>query len=51
MATAAGYGLLGKAAPPFVVAPILTVTKANVARGWQESLHRDAPKSVLDALK
>src|SRR5271154_2548304 len=51
MATAAGYGLLGKAAPPFVVAPVLTVTKANVAQGWQESLHRDAPKSVLDALK
>jgi ribose transport system substrate-binding protein len=51
LATAAGYGLLGKAAPPFVVAPVLTVTKANVAQGWQESLHRDAPKSVLDALK
>ena len=51
MATAAGYGLLGQAAPPFVVAPVLTVTKANVAQGWQESLHRDAPKSVLDALK
>ncbi len=51
MATAAGYGLLGKAAPPFVVAPVLTVTKANVAQGWQELLHRDAPKSVLDAAK
>ncbi|HEY1943884.1 MAG TPA: substrate-binding domain-containing protein [Roseiarcus sp.] len=51
MATAAGYGLVGKAAPPFVVAPVLTVTKANVAQGWQESLHRDAPKSVLDAAK
>ena len=51
MATAAGYGLLDKAAPPFVVAPVLTVTKANVAQGYQESLHRDAPKSVLDAAK
>ncbi|MBV8472941.1 MAG: substrate-binding domain-containing protein, partial [Hyphomicrobiales bacterium] len=51
MATAAGYGLLDKAAPPFVVAPVLTITKANVAQGWQESLHRDAPKSVLDAAK
>ncbi|MBV8664135.1 MAG: LacI family transcriptional regulator, partial [Hyphomicrobiales bacterium] len=48
---AAGYGLLDKAAPPFVVAPVLTITKANVAQGWQESLHRDAPKSVLDAAK
>ncbi len=51
MATAAGYGLLSKSAPAFVVAPVLTVTKANIAQGWQESLHRDAPKSVLNALK
>jgi ribose transport system substrate-binding protein len=51
MATAAGYGLLGKPAPPFVVAPAMTITKDNVAKGWQESLRRDAPKSVLDALK
>ena len=42
--TAAGYGLLGKPAPAFVVAPVLTVTKGNVAEGWQESLHRDAPQ-------
>jgi ribose transport system substrate-binding protein len=51
MATAAGYGLIGKAAPPFVVAPALTVTKANVAEAWRESLHREAPKSVLGAAK
>lgn len=51
MATAAGYGLLSKSAPAFVVAPVLTVTKANIAQGWQELLHRDAPKSVLNALK
>jgi ribose transport system substrate-binding protein len=51
MADAAGYGLLGKPAPAFVVAPVLTVTKDNVAQGWQDSLHRDAPKSVLDAAK
>ncbi len=51
MADAAGYGLLGKPAPAFIVAPVLTVTKANVAEGWKDSLHRDAPKSVLDALK
>jgi ribose transport system substrate-binding protein len=51
MADAAGYGLIGKAAPGFVVAPVLTVTKANVAQAWQESLHLDAPKSVLDAAK
>ena len=37
MATAAGYGLLGKAAPAFVIAPVLTVTKANVVAGLQGS--------------
>jgi ribose transport system substrate-binding protein len=51
MATVAGYGLLGKEAPPFVVAPATTVTKANVAEGYQTSLHRDAPQSVVDANK
>ena len=51
MADAAGYGLLGKQAPPFVVAPVLTVTKANVVEGWQDSLHRAPPQSILDAAK
>ena len=31
----AAYGLIGKEAPAFVVAPAITVTKANVADGWQ----------------
>ena len=35
MATAAAYGLLGKQAPPFVVAPAMTVTKAERRRGLQ----------------
>jgi ribose transport system substrate-binding protein len=51
MADAAALALLGKATPPFVVAPALTVTKANVAEGWMESLHREAPKTVLEAAK
>ncbi|HLJ70363.1 MAG TPA: substrate-binding domain-containing protein [Roseiarcus sp.] len=51
MATAAGYGLIDKPAPPFVVAPVLTVTKDNIVQGWKESLHREPPKSILDALK
>jgi len=51
MATAAGYGLIDKPAPRFVVAPVLTVTKANVVEGWRESLHRDPPQSIVDALK
>ena len=51
MATVAGYGLIGKAAPAFAVAPAITVTKANVADGWQQSLNRAPPQSVLDATK
>ena len=51
MATVAGYGLIGKQAPPFIVAPVITVTKANVSEGWQTSLHRNPPQSVLNAAK
>jgi ribose transport system substrate-binding protein len=51
MATAAAYGLLGKEAPAFVVAPAVAVTKENVKEGYSESLNRDTPQSILDALK
>lgn len=51
MAAVGGYGLIGKAAPAFAVAPAITVTKANVADGWQQSLNRAPPQSVLDAAK
>jgi len=51
MAAAGMKSLLGQEAPAFVVAPALTVTKENVSQGWQDSLHRDAPQSVLDAAK
>jgi ribose transport system substrate-binding protein len=51
MAAAGLKGLLGQDVPPFVVAPALTVTKENVAKGWKDSLNRDAPQSVLDAAK
>lgn len=50
MATAAAYGVLDKPAPEFVVAPAVTVTKANLRQGWQDSLRQDPPKTVLDAL-
>ncbi len=49
MARAGAYGLLGKEAPPFVVAPATTVTRDNVVEGYREGLHRDPPKSVMDA--
>jgi ribose transport system substrate-binding protein len=50
MAAAAAYGLIGKDAPEFAVAPAVTVTKDNLTDGWQQSLHREPPKAVLDAL-
>jgi ribose transport system substrate-binding protein len=51
MAVAAGYGLLGKRAPSFVVAPALTITKENLVEGYRESLNREAPSSILGALQ
>jgi ribose transport system substrate-binding protein len=51
MAATGLKSLLGQQTPPFIVAPALTVTKDNVADGWKQSLNRDAPQSILDALK
>lgn len=50
MADAAAYALLGKKAPPFAVAGVLTVTRDNVAQGYQESLHTDVPTAVKKAM-
>jgi ribose transport system substrate-binding protein len=50
LATSAAYGLLGKKAPPFVVAGAMTITRSNLVQGYRESLHRDPPASVLHAL-
>jgi ribose transport system substrate-binding protein len=51
MAVAAGYGLLGKKAPAFAVAPALTITRENLAEGYRESLNCEPPQSVLGALQ
>ncbi|WP_332719830.1 substrate-binding domain-containing protein [Pelagibacterium mangrovi] len=48
-ARAGAASLLGEAVDPFLVVDALIVTKDNVAEGWQQSLHRDAPESVLAA--
>jgi len=45
----AGYGLLGKEAPPFVALPALPVTKENVLDAWQEVYHQDPPQALQDA--
>ena len=50
MATSAAYGLLGKDAPPFVIAPAMTITRSNLVEGYRESLNRNPPASVMDAL-
>jgi ribose transport system substrate-binding protein len=50
MAISAAYGLLGKKAPAFVVGPAMTVTKSNLVQGYRESLHRNPPASVMNAL-
>jgi ribose transport system substrate-binding protein len=50
MAKSAGYGLLRKRAPAFVVAPALTITRSNLVQGYRESLHESPPASVTKAL-
>ena len=48
-ARAGAADLLGRDVDPFLVVDALIVTADNVAEGWQQSLHRDAPASVLAA--
>jgi ribose transport system substrate-binding protein len=50
MADAAAYALLGKQAPPFVVAPAFTITEENIAEGYERSLNAEVPGSVQQAL-
>jgi ribose transport system substrate-binding protein len=44
----AGYGLLGKKAPPYVALGSLAVTQANVLQAWQTVYH-EAPPPILSA--
>ncbi|MDO6730930.1 substrate-binding domain-containing protein [Marinovum sp. 2_MG-2023] len=46
MAAAGILDLLDMDVPAFVVAPAVTVTADNVAEGWMQSLHIEAPASV-----
>ncbi|MET3926332.1 substrate-binding domain-containing protein [Devosia sp. 2618] len=48
-ARAGAASLLGKDVAPFLVVDAVIVTADNVAEGWQQSLHHDAPASVLNA--
>lgn len=50
MADAAAYALIGKTAPPFAVAGVLTITKDNIAQGYQDSLHQAVPADLKKLL-
>jgi len=50
LADSAAYGILGKDAPPFVVAPAVTVTRANLVDGYRESLQDKPSSDVAEAL-
>ncbi len=42
----AGYGLLGKEAPPFVAMNALPVSQANLLKAWQTVYHGDPPPAL-----
>jgi ribose transport system substrate-binding protein len=47
----AGYGLLGKKAPPYVALNALPVTQATLMDAWQTVYHQPAPSKVQEAAK
>ena len=47
----AGYGLLGKEAPPYVALPALPVEKDNILDAWSAVYYQDAPESIVKSLK
>jgi len=50
-ATLAGYGLLGKAAPPYVALGALAVTQASVLQAWQMVYHSAPPPALAEAFQ
>ncbi|RWX36659.1 substrate-binding domain-containing protein [Rhizobium leguminosarum] len=46
----AGYGLLGKKAPDYVVLPPLAVTRENLLESWKLTYHSEPPASLINAL-
>ena len=46
----AGYGLLGKEAPPYVALPALPVEKDNILDAWNAVYYQDAPESIVKSL-
>jgi ribose transport system substrate-binding protein len=50
MGLLAGYGVLGKKAPPFVAVPVVKVTRDNLVDAWHEVYDQDPPAPILQAL-
>lgn len=50
MVRAAALKLLGKKAPPFIVAPSVIEKKANIVEAWRASLHKEPSATILKAL-
>jgi len=50
-ATLAGYGLLEKAAPPYVALSALAVTIASVLQAWQTVYHGAPPPELAEAVQ
>lgn len=48
-ATLAGYALLGKEAPPYVVLPPLPVSQDNVLEAWEQVYHSAPPEELTAA--
>lgn len=46
----AGYALIGKYAPPYVVAPALGVVKSNLIKSWPLSNGYEAPEIITETL-
>jgi ribose transport system substrate-binding protein len=46
----AGYALLGKTAPVYVVLPAVPVTRDNLLEAWKIVYHKDAPANVRNNL-
>lgn len=45
----AGYGLLGKKAPPYVVLPALPVSRLSVLEAWESVYHKAPPEQLIKA--
>ncbi len=46
----AGYGLLGKEAPPYVASPALPVTKENLLEAWQTVYHAPPTAKITKSM-